>query len=69
MHDDVYVTTVTGTITTSDGRTREFTITEDGGWSQWGADRETLGDSVIAIEEMAAALLEAGELRSPGEED
>ncbi|QXN74361.1 hypothetical protein SEA_CAFASSO_146 [Gordonia phage Cafasso] len=62
--DDVLVTEVKGVITTSDGRTREFSIVADGGWMQWGADREDCGNSVDALDAMATALLEGGHLPS-----
>jgi hypothetical protein len=48
---------VAGTITMADGSTSEFQITGTGVWSQWGADRSRLGDSVDVVDAMANGLI------------
>ena len=47
---------VEGTITLADGTTSEFLIGVDGGWSQWGATRERLGQSVDVVEALKEGL-------------
>ena len=58
---DQRVQTIEGVVTLEDGSTSEFVIGEDGGWQQWGARRERLGETVKVLEEIATALLQ-GEL-------
>lgn len=57
------ITEIAGTITTSDGVTRQFYISGEGG-SQWGATREQLGDTVDALEDVCKALAEGDYLAS-----
>lgn len=49
---------VTGKITLSDGSVSEFDIYADGGWQQWGATRERLGQTVDAVSAMAEAVID-----------
>lgn len=60
---------IKGTITTADGKTREFSIGTDGGWEQWGAVPADLGNSVDALEAMARGLLEDDVMVSDNDED
>lgn len=56
-----HVTEVKGVITTSDGVTREFSLTGDGTdvvWNQWGASTEALGNSVGLLAGIAEAARE-----------
>lgn len=64
-----YVTSIEGTITTSDGATRSFTISADGVWQQWGAVTERLGDTVDVLESIARVLMEDGHLPLPEDEE
>lgn len=43
------ITEIAGTITTDDGVTRNFRISPSGGIQQWGAPRESLGDTVEIV--------------------
>lgn len=52
------ITEITGKITLADGSVSEFTIGTDGGWQQWGATTERLGQTTDALEAMARALNE-----------
>ncbi len=63
------ISEIKGTITTADGRTREFSIGTDGGWQQWGAATDTLGDTVDALEVMSNALNEDSLLVSDHDDD
>lgn len=62
------ITEITGKITTADGVTREFAITADLGWQQWGATTEHLGDTVTALEAMTRALGEESLFASDDDE-
>lgn len=57
MHEQRKVQSITGTITLADGTVSEFSLGTDGGWQQWGAQRERLGRSVDVLEAIAQALL------------
>ena len=52
---------IEGVVTLEDGTKSEFVIGADGGWQQWGARRERLGETVKVLEEISTALLQ-GEL-------
>lgn len=43
---------------TIDGKDSEFSIGVDGGYQQWGADRQLLGERVDLMQGMAEALME-----------
>lgn len=60
---------VRGTIETADGKTSEFSISRDGGWQQWGAPTEVLGDRVDALTAMAHALTEDDLIQTSNDED
>ena len=55
---EIKIENITGMIHTTDGKTRSFTIGEDGGWQQWGASAEDLGNTVDALEAIARVLME-----------
>ena len=59
---------ITGTITLPDGSASNFSIGKDGGWQQWGAHPERLGETVEVLEAMTNGLLEAGLMMSEDEE-
>lgn len=48
---------VKGKIRLADGTESEFIVSDDGAWQQWGANRERLGVTVVAVEAIAAGLL------------
>lgn len=60
---------VKGTIVLTDGTESEFSIGTDGGWQQWGANRERLGRTVDAVEAMVSGLLQEELLPSDTEDD
>lgn len=49
---------ITGTFTMDDGTSHEFGIGRDGGWQQWGGERDQVAKTVDAIEDMAQAAME-----------
>ena len=54
--DNRQITAVSGVITTADGKTREFQILPEYGWSQWGGTASELWPTVEPLEVMSAAL-------------
>lgn len=69
MPDGVKILSVEGVIVTADGVRREFSIGPDGGWQQWGATTEDLGNTVYALEAMSNALLEDSMIETSDDED
>ena len=63
------ITEITGTITTTDGKVRSFSISTDGVWQQWGVGMEDAGNTVDALEAMSRALIEDGLIASSNDED
>lgn len=61
---DSKITEIKGLITTADGQVREFSLTEDGAWQQWGNTLEALGNTSAALQVMANALMEDDRLAS-----
>lgn len=61
---------IEGTVTLSDGRTHEFSITEDGRTS-WGAGPDTLGETSVELDEVFGILvdMDAFEEGNDGYED
>lgn len=55
---DSKITEIKGLITTADGQVREFSLTEDGAWQQWGNTTEALGTTGPALQAIADKLLE-----------
>jgi hypothetical protein len=60
---------ITGTIKTTDGKTRSFSISRDGNYQQWGAMKEDLGTTVDALEAMGEILSERDLIASSNDED
>lgn len=66
---DARIERVDGTLTFQDGSQHQFSIADDGQWQQWGAETRALGRSSEAIEDASSALLLAGHLQGPLEDD
>lgn len=47
---------IEGTITLEDGRTIEFAIDKEYGWSQWGQNEENLWDTTEVLEDLSETL-------------
>lgn len=60
---------IEGTITLTDGSTSMFYLGEDGGWSQWGADHERLGETGHVLDSIAQTLMEDDALVSCLDDD
>lgn len=56
MSEQTKVTQIKGTVTLADGSTSEFSIGEDFGVSQWGADIMRLGETVDVMEALVDGL-------------
>jgi hypothetical protein len=63
------IETIHGTLKTTDGKIRAFSISRDGTWSQWGEGTEALGDTVEALEAMSEILIERDLIESSNDED
>jgi hypothetical protein len=50
------ITEIEGTITLDDGRTIEFSIDREYGWSQWGQTEENLWDTVELLDDISETL-------------
>lgn len=61
---------IAGTITLTDGRSVEFSISPEGGYQQWGADdQRTYGDTQPVLEALEDGLREAELLSTEDEDD
>lgn len=63
------ISEITGTITLADGSTSAFRVFTDGGWQQWDANAERLGQTTDALEAMSNALMADELLASSDDED
>lgn len=50
------LTEIEGTITLDDGRTIEFSIDKEYGWSQWGQTEEGLWDTTELLDDISETL-------------